>query len=821
PSARRLTLEAKAASALNHPNIVTVYEVIRHEDTVVMAMELIEGHSLRALLQTRLDAHRMAEIGMQMAQALSAAHAAGILHCDIKPENILLRPDGYVKILDFGLAHNTARESAVYSPDVLQGTLRYMSPEQARGEPLTGATDIFSFGLTLYELAAGRHPFWAESPFDTLHTILSDARPAPPSSFNAKIPAALDAVILRMLEKHPAARPDAAQIVRELAEIRQAAARKPERSWYGMIAAALLLCFLVLGYFVWRGSARRSSSEFADLRIQPLTAQAGWEGDPAISPDGQSVAFTWSERLDSPKEIYVKRIGGDEPVKLTNSPSGDIGTPVWSPDGTRIAFARHFPSSGAIYSIPISSIPGSGGEQKIVDVAQVDLSAAIDWSPDGTELAFTDAAPNVNRRVIYLYNLRTGAKRQLTFPQDGLWGDWDPKFSPNGTTIAFKRVSGFWADDIYLVSTTGSGLRRITFDQRGIWGHAWTADGKSLIVSGQRSGTVFSIWRYAIADPARPERIAQGEIDAITPTAGRHTRRLAWVNQLWDFNIYRAPASGGGTPSRLIASTARDQDMVLSRSGRIAFISDRSGTREIWIANNDGSRQVQVTNFNGPPLARPEWSGDGRRLAFEARLNGKISVVAIDCDPVELHCGRPQRLVTGMPAEAPGWSSDGKFIYFASDRDGHFQIWRQAVSGGRPVQITHQGGYLSRESPDGKWLYFTGAQKAGLWRIPTAASARTPAAAELVIGTPYNVQTDGWDLSGGQIVFIDRPSESRPAAIRAYNLATRKVRLIRMLNDVFLDRGDIGVAISPDERSILYTQLDRSGANVIVAESLH
>jgi eukaryotic-like serine/threonine-protein kinase len=817
-TARRLTLEAKAASALNHPNIVTVYEVIRHEDTVVMAMEFIQGHSLRALLKSAPDADRAAQIGIQVAQALAPAHAAGILHCDIKPENILLRPDGYVKILDFGLAHNSSRESAAYSPEVLQGTLRYMSPEQARGESLTGATDIFSFGLVLYELAAGRHPFWAESPFDTLRAILAEERPAPPSSLNPQVPAALDALILAMLEKRAAERPDLVQAARELAKIRESSgdgAQTRDRPAHGMRAAALLACLVMLGYLVWRGSARRSGNEFEDLRIQPLTAQAGWEADPAISPDGQSVAFTWSARLDLPNELYVKRIGGEEPVKLTNSP-GNIGSPVWSPDGRRIAFPRKFEGSEAIYSMSSSG----GSEQKIMDLAEADLSSSIDWSPDGTQLAFSDVAPALNRRAVYLYSLHTGEKRQLTFPPEGIWGDWDARFSPDGTAIAFKRVSGFWADDIYLVSTAASGLRRITFDGRGIWGHAWTADGKSLIVSCQRSSTIQGIWRFSLSDPTRPERIAQGEIDAITPASGRHSRRLAWVNQLLDFNIYRAPASGHGTPSRLIASTARDQDMVYSPSGRIAFISDRSGTRELWLANSDGSRQVQVTNFNGPIVGHAQWSSDGRRLAFDVRLNGAQNILAVECDPVELRCGQPQGLVQGMPGEAPGWSADSKFIYFASNlAGGYWEIWKQAVSGGHPVQITHHGGYLSRESFDGKWLYFT--RDDSMWRTPVLTSAGGPAAEELVIGPPFHVQADGWDLSSGQIVFIDRPSESRPTAIRASNLATRQVRLIMNLNEAFPDRNDIAVAISPDARWIMYTQLDRSGANVIVAETLH
>jgi Tol biopolymer transport system component len=577
-----------------------------------------------------------------------------------------------------------------------------------------------------------------------------------------------------------------------------------------------LICALALGVVLLR---KRDSPQFTDLKIRPLTSQAGWEAAPALSPDGQSVAFTWTEKLDGTKQIYVKRPNDPEPVKLTNSQTGNIGYLVWSPDGSRIAFKRQNEMGGAIYSIPSAG----GDEHKIVDLEIANLTSAIDWSPDGNELAFSDASLVPTKLAIYLFSLRTGRKRRLTSPPPLASGDWNPKFSPDGLTVAFKRVIGFWADDIYAVPVAGGTPRRVTNAMRGIWGHAWTADGGSLIVSWQRSSTIFGIWRIPLKAPGRPECIAQGGIDAITPATGRRTRRLAWVNQLWDLNIYRMPATGAGTPEKLIASTLRDQGATYSPDGRIAFISDRSGSREIWLARGDGSGQVQVTKFNGPPIDHLQWSPDGRSLAFDGRPTGYSDVFTLECDSAALRCGAPKRLASAAPAVTPAWSANGKFIYFTSDRTGRWEIWKVAASGGRPSKVTQNGGYMCRESHDGRWLYFSKDGGAGIWSIAGSKSdGRLWFGETLVIGPPYQVKTEGWTVTPDEIVFFDRAAGTRAAAIRAYKIATKRTRSILTLTELFPDnRGDIGISVSPDSRWVLYSQLDRSGSNVIVADPAH
>jgi eukaryotic-like serine/threonine-protein kinase len=809
----QLTREARMASVLNHPGIVTVHDVTVWNGTPILVMELVTGTPLSRLRQGDTPPEQLIDVAVQAAAALTAAHSAGIVHGDLKPENIMLREDGYVKVLDFGLARRAAIETSAGAHGPVFGTLRYMSPEQARGESLTPASDIFSFGLVLFELVAGRRAFADAAPLDAMRAILTQDPPAP-VSVNPRVPAALNSLILAMLAKDPAQRPSAAEVVQQLGATSRPQAGSGRRFWLAALVASLVIV-AAAGWFLF---GRQDSPQFANLRIQPLTSQAGWEASPAFSPDGQSIAFTWAEKVDTPPQIYVKQLNDSAPMRLTDSHSeGAIGPLVWSPDGKSIAFKREDNISGAIFVISSSG----GKEKKILDVKRAHPSARIDWSPDGTELAFSDVLPESERLAIYLFNLRTEKQRRLTAPPPEDTGDWNPKFSPDGRTIAFKRVSGFWADDIYTVPVAGGEPRRATWEKRGIWGHAWTADGKSLILSWQRGATIFGLWRLPLTPSSRPERIVQGGVDAITPAICWQTRRLAWVNQVQDVNIYRVSIAGGEPPVRLIASTLRDQHPAYSPAAQIAFVSDRSGSREIWLARADGTGQKRMTSFNGPDVGDLQWSPDGRHLAFYSRAHEHSDIFTLDCDPASMLCGIPKRVISGIKAEAPSWSADGKLLYFASDCTGRWEVWKQVTSGGPPIQVTQNGGYAARESWDGKWLYFAKSRSDAIWRMPIARSGGPAVSAEeLVIGPSNHVQQKGWTLIPDGIVFTERPEKGQPGAIREYQFSNKRTRLIVPMTEGFGDGREYGVSVSPDLKWVLYSQLDRSGSNIMVAENI-
>jgi Tol biopolymer transport system component len=626
-----------------------------------------------------------------------------------------------------------------------------------------------------------------------------------------------------MLAKDPAGRPSAAKVAEELGAILLESSRPavllPPKRTARIWRTALAMSLLAIALATWFGIKKREAPEFADLRIEPLTSQGGWELAPALSPDGQSIAFTWSDKLNGVRDIYVKRFSENDPVRITNESQGLIGYLAWSPDGKQIAFKhsiREYGNPGTISSIAVTG----GKKRKLFDLANSNLSSALDWSPDGTELAFSENIPGTERLAIYLLNLKTGKTRKVTSPPPDDWGDWNPKFSPDGSTLAFKRVSGFWADDIYLVDRNGNALRRLTTIGRGIWGHAWVPDGKSLLVSCQRTGSIFGIWRFPLASDTQPERISVGGIDAISPTSSKKRNRIAWVSQLWDLNIYRTAITGAGVPLKLIASTLRDQGGTYSPDGRIAFVSDRSGSREIWLANGDGSGQVRVTDLKGPPVDDLQWSPDGRELAFTSRIADQVGIFALSCFADKMNCGKPRRLTSQVSDGSPAWSRDGSLLYFASRREGDWNIWAQPLRGGPIRKVTKTGGYTSRESPDGKWLYFSIPRVAAIYRVPLPKLAlQNISSAELVVGAPYIVQSPGWALTRHEVIFIDRAAQDRSAVIRAYNPDTKVMRSIVSLNEVFADRSDIGISVSPDEKWILYSQLDRSGSNVMLAES--
>ncbi len=811
--------EAKTLSALNHPNIVTVHEVIHSASTRAIVMELIEGTALRAVCSAPLAARRVVQIGQQVALALAAAHRRGIVHRDIKPENIMVRPDGYVKVLDFGLARQAAAHAGL-ATGMSYGTLRYMSPEQFAGEAPTAASDIFSLGLVLFELAAGAHPYRADSPFETAHRIANETPQVSPA-LRQKIGVELASLILAMLNREPQARPSAEEVAGRLAGMLAQDSTGTGKRWRRAAwaaAAAGMVSFVALAAAVWLAKGPARSPANLDISIRPLTSQPGWEVFPALSPDGSSVAYGWASELDHPREIYVKRIDADAPMKVTTSPVGsNVGAIVWSPDGARIAFKRWFGRGGAIYLIDARG----GEERKIIDLTNADLSSGIDWSPDGAQLAFTDSGIQKVSFSVNLYNFAAGKVKKLTAPPLQIWGDWDPRFSSDGKTVAFKRVSNYLLDEIYVVDASGGQPRKITHETRGIYGFGWMPDGQSLVLSWQRDSNIFGLWRVPVSGSVNPQRLIQGSVDAVTPAAARHANRIVWVDQFEDSNIYRVATAGGKTPERIVASPVRDRDADYSSDGRMVFISDRSGTTEVWIARSDGSNELRATSFNQQVPAYPRWSPDGRRIAFDARVSGAHSIYVVGCAPDRTRCDEPKRLSPPDARELfTSWSSDGKSVYFASDRTGRFQVWKRPLDGGAAVQVTRQGGFAALESTDGKWLYFTKAVGENtIWRAPgPKASENSNVDGQMLIGPPYHISNDGWTVTSKEIFFLDRAADWRSATIRAYNLETRRVRPVASLGNVRPEREMTNLSVSPDSRWLLFSQLDRSGSNVMVAD---
>jgi len=466
---RRFEREAKAASALNHPNILTIHEIGEVDGAHYIVSEFVEGETLRALMERgRLGISEAIVIADQVAGALSVAHGAGIIHRDIKPENVMMRPDGLVKVLDFGLAKLTERPAAApeadsqaetiarlsTEPGVVMGTVSYMSPEQARGLKVDHRTDIFSLGVMLYEMIAGRRPFAGATPSETIAAILRD-EPPPLTAHSPDAPRELERIVGKALRKD---REDRYQGVKDLLldlkslqqENRPAASfaavdRGMKRPWLHTSRVMLVLTPLVallaaVGGILWWYFQREAPPPIG--RALPFTTFPGFELNPALSPDGKQVAFTWNGAKQDNFDIYLQLVGSNSRLQLTKNPAEDF-SPAWSPNGSSIAFLRRL--DGNRNELLLISALG-GPERKLTEtinaVNKPSRLPALAWSPDGRWLAVSHREDGDIAEGLFLVSAQTGEKRRLTRPSADSVCDFAPTFSPDGRTLLFTRFSG-------------------------------------------------------------------------------------------------------------------------------------------------------------------------------------------------------------------------------------------------------------------------------------------------------------------------------------------------------------------------------------------
>ncbi len=826
---KRFVQEAKAASALNHPNIVTIYEIARDKGIDFIAMEHVVGKTLDELIPRKgMQLKEALSVAIGIADALTAAHVVGIIHRDLKPGNVMVSESGQVKVLDFGLAKLASRnESAVDNAQTLPsgigpkteegailGTASYMSPEQAEGKKLDARSDIFSFGSVLYEMVTGRRAFQGGSIASIIAAILKED-PKPANQITEALPKELERVIVRCLRK------DRERRWQTMADLKVALQELKEESDSGVLATAaptlktsrtmtvLLLIFLavvvltVLGWF-WFGRSR-STPEEVPLTAVPLTSYPGIESFPSFSPDGSQVAFSWNGPKQDNFDIYVKVIGTEPPLPLTSNPAKDY-SPAWSPDGRWIAFCRDLPR-GKVAIVLISPI--GGWERKLTETNSPDpygiLGPLLTWSPDSHWLVIAD---NYGRTPgLFLYSIETGEKHRLTSAPASSEGDWGPAFSPDGHTLAFSRCTG--SMDLYLLRFSNdfkplAEPKRLTSEASS---PVWTQGNEIVFCS-----PGFGLWRMPVLKPAKPQRLPFAPDQTLRPAISRQGKRLAYAVDRNDYNIWRVDLLGpdrkSGNPFQLISSTQQDDDPAYSPDGKkIAFVSDRSGSAEVWICDSDGSKQVKLTSFGGAGefVKGPKWSPDNQSIAFFANRGGNIDIYVIGAD------GGATRRLTADPANDgwPYWSRDGQWIYFRSNRKGS-EIWKVPSKGGEEFQCTRDDGAdLPHESLDGRWLYYSKGWPGpeSVWRMPLAGGESTRVFDGVHPGGLWTVGKEG-------IYFFTVADEKGHTDLNLYEFATGKTRTIRTI-----ERPVSFFAVSPDGRTILYTQLDQEGSDLMLVEN--
>src|SRR6516162_4730168 len=455
---RRFVQEAKSASALNHPNIITVYDIASCDGTDFISMEYVPGKALNRLIPRRgLPLADALKYAVQIADALAAAHATGIVHRDLKPGNVMISGaegqgrHGLVKVLDFGLAKLVERgdnsdlemtesirnkKGFATEEGTIVGTISYMSPEQAEGKKVDVRSDIFSFGALLYEMVTGRKAFQGDSKVSTLSAILRED-PKPASQVVEGLPHELERIIGRCLRKSSERRfQTAADLKVALEELKEESdsgtlgaapvLAQPRRWRLAGIAGLLALIGLGAGV-LWFG--RRTTKPQEPLSAVPLTAYPGFESHPTISPDGSQVAFSWDGEKQDNADIYVKLIGtGGPPLRLTTDPAPDL-SPKWSPDGRFIAFLRILsPVKTAVLLIPALG----GPERKITEIHTSNLPGRdLTWSPDNSSLVISDKDNPQEPFALFRLSLEAGERLRLTSPPAHIGGDNCPAFSPD------------------------------------------------------------------------------------------------------------------------------------------------------------------------------------------------------------------------------------------------------------------------------------------------------------------------------------------------------------------------------------------------------
>lgn len=384
--------------------------------------------------------------------------------------------------------------------------------------------------------------------------------------------------------------------------------------------------------------SRKAPEPVASTPPIVLTSYPGEESDPALSPDGKRVAFAWNGEKEDNFDIYVKPVDAGEPVRLTTDPAPD-GAPVWSPDGNFIAFRRITGDKGGFYIVPAAG----GPERKVADIPTLPSHRGwpdLDWAPDGKSLIVVDTS--ATPAGLASVSLATGEKRILTVPPVKSFGDGGPRVSPDGKWLAFVRASHASVGDWYLAplgSESPSEPKRLTNFNALVRGGAWNSSSDTLLI-GSSSGAA-RIWRVPLGgEPRLAAEFSEGDT---SPSIARRGSRLVFRRGYSDSNLWRASLKDPQAPPvRIIASTREDNQADHTADGsRLVFISSRTGTREIWTANADGSNPVRITTEGAGPAA-PRWSPDGKRIAFAKRPGGNVDVYVVDASG-----GAPRRADIG------------------------------------------------------------------------------------------------------------------------------------------------------------------------------
>ena len=742
----RFRREAKVISTLNHPSIVTVFEVGKFENQHYIVTELVRGKSLRRVIgDESLTVSEILDIGIQIGNALVVAHEAGVIHRDIKPENIMVLPDGYVKVLDFGLAKLAGADETVAAKEddatntliqtrlgMILGTVSYMSPEQLRGKDVDQRTDIWSLGVCLYEMIAGKRPFEGDSVSDIIAAVLN--QPLPPLSDAPRVvPPEIEAIVEKTLAKDKNERYlTAKDLIANLKEARlvnttgkapgfiASQSKSPtaltnvlepqtitthsenEKNTLKYLAAATVLIIAALGgYFFYRSYYAQSTTANRQLKIRRLPT-GGNVTNAVISPDGSLIAYVQNENgQDSLWLRQTDEAGGKELIPGSFSSYGGL---AFSPDGKFIYFTIFEKSStSVVYRIPFLG----GSRQEIARNAE----SAVSFSPDGKQLAFIRALPSILTDQIIVVNSDGGNERVVAEKKR-------PEFifaaareslawSPDGKTIAAPIGKTDTANDFMTVAEidVASGqIKEMTAQKWFRVGRvAWTNNADEILIAAAEIGSdsyqIFKISRSS----GKTQDVARNLYDYFNLSLTKDSTRLLGLFYEKEARLFKALSDDPIKISQITGGGGEGAEGITwTTDGRIIHTSMEKGNRDIWTADAEGKNRRQLT-FDKTVDEYPSISADGK-IVFVSSRSGAPHIWQMNID------GGSAKQLTGKGGESfPQITPDGKTVVFTASGESNKMLWKIQSDGGEPIQLTKiSNGWLLANwaaiSPDGKMI---------------------------------------------------------------------------------------------------------------------
>ncbi|HKT59146.1 MAG TPA: protein kinase [Gemmatimonadales bacterium] len=720
----RFLREIDTAARLQHPHILPVFDSGSTAGRLWFTMPYVEGETLRQRLEREpaLTIPEALRIAREAGQALAYAHSQGVVHRDVKPENILLTGDGSTLVADFGIARSSEGGSErLTTGGMVVGTPSYMSPEQASAEAeVDGRSDIYSLGCVLYEMLAGRPPFTGTTPHAIVARHLTEA-PPPMSSGGRKVPAAVERVVRKAMAKSPGDRyAGATELLAALEALGAGDDRGPWVRPLPLALGGLALLAITVGVIALArrtgGAAEAGGSTGAiasgfNRRMVQLTTGEGVEEWPAWSPDGSRLAYV--AEADGYRQIFVRTLATGEERRLTHETRDDI-QPAWSPDGRRLAFVRASADSGQLAPSDLNGWYFEGGDIWTVDVASGAMNRLVmaafgpAWSPDGSHLAF-DAAWAGPRRV-WISDTAGLNPRQLTSDSSEAVIHAGPRWSPDGRRLVFRRIEGT-TSDLLTADVASAATVRFTQDAPAELDPAWSPDGRWIYYSSDRGGGM-NVWRQQVDANGRAgvrEQLTTGAGADVEPAPAPDGRRLAFAvrglnSDVWQLPVSPTTGAATGPPEPVIVTTRVESRGSWSPDGRtIAFNSDRLGEMNIWLHDVASGSDRQLTTGAGGDY-QPQWAPDGRTLVFFSARAGSLDVWSVSVED-----GRLVRLTSDPAMDInPFYSPDGLSIAFLSDRLGRTDVWLMNAdgTGQRRLTSTGAGGHFIRWSKDGRSLVY-------------------------------------------------------------------------------------------------------------------